>query len=402
MTILLLQSELGRLRGGGENFTRNLFATMARRGHRMEAAFVADRKGRYPFAAPPGVEPIPLRGWWSRNLGQTTLSSIGRVLPRRDRIGARWGQLQDACAWRVVRWHDRRFKDRVERQLGRRWADFDAVYVHGNAELAAAVAHRRPTVLRLPGPLTEEYEPLLRSIQAVCANGDALVRIRQFLGEDAVELPIGLDVDLFTPGPTEVRSTRGWAAHDFVIGYVGRLTRVKGVDLLAMAFRELQAIVTEARLLIVGSGPEEDSIRSILTEALAKGSAHIEPDLGPDHLPPWYRAMDLFVLPSRYENFSNALLEAIACGRPFLVSDIGGNRVLAGTNAGWSFESNSLPSLVAKLRQLHHQRSTLSRMGHSARAEIGARYNWVKTAEHLESILQRICVTASRHRTVGT
>src|SRR5215475_9094251 len=81
MKVLVLHSELGVLRGGGENFTRNLFAAFAARGHHVAAAFVADRHGRYPIPLPSFIEPMPIRGWWSRKLGQATLSSMSNCLP---------------------------------------------------------------------------------------------------------------------------------------------------------------------------------------------------------------------------------------------------------------------------------------------------------------------------------
>src|SRR5207247_861061 len=147
--------------------------------------------------------------------------------------------------------------------FARRWDDFDAVYVHSDPILASKVSQYRPTVLRLPGPVTAELTPMLRAVHAVCANGDALVRVRAFLGDHVVELPIGLDVQVFTPGASSVRSTLGWAEHHCVVGYVGRLTLLKGVDLLAAAFREIAQDAPDARLLIVGSGVEERHIRTV-------------------------------------------------------------------------------------------------------------------------------------------
>src|ERR1700754_3860811 len=96
MKVLVLQSELGVLRGGGENFTRNLFTAFAGRGHHVAAAFVADRQGRFPFPLPSCIEPLPLRGWWSRKAGQATLSTITSRLPSGGRVRASWDCVQEA------------------------------------------------------------------------------------------------------------------------------------------------------------------------------------------------------------------------------------------------------------------------------------------------------------------
>src|SRR5262249_49645918 len=141
-----------------------------------------------------------------------------------------------------------------------------------------------------------------------------------------------------------------WRDHHRVVGYVGRLTHLKGVDLLAAAFSEVSRNAADARLLIVGNGEEERYIRSVLASELAGGIVHIEPDVNHAQLPNWYRAMDVLVMPSRYENQSNALLEGMACAVPFLASDVGGNKQLANTGAGWLFQSESLSSLVESIR----------------------------------------------------
>ena len=293
--------------------------------------------GRYPILLPAKIRPIPLAGYWSRKLGQETLSNVARWMPQGTQLQAQWNRVQAAICWRTVRWHDRRFTRRIELEFGGRWKEFDAVYVHGSAVLASKIARYRPTVLRLPGPVSADLAPVLRAVHAVCANGDALSQIREFLGDHATELPVGLDSDIFKPGPSWVRQRLGWTENHWVVGYVGRLAHVKGIDLLADAFRKIRKTIPHARLLVIGSGEEEGKLRTDLNAELMEGLVHIESDVPHELLADWYRAMDLFVMPSRYENYSNAVLEALACGVPFLVSDVGGNRRLAETEGGWLF-----------------------------------------------------------------
>ncbi len=293
MRVLVLHSELGTLRGGGENFTRNLFASFVTLGHQVKAAFAANPLGRYPFCLPAGVEAIPIRGWWSENLGQATLSAVGRRLSARRSLRSNWDYAQNALAWRTFQWTNRRFQRRIVREIEKTVRDIDVVYVHCNPFLAKEMARIRPTVLRLPGPLTSESLPVLRNIHAVCANGDALKRIRTFLGEWALELPVGLDERLFTPGPASMRAALGWTFEHKVIGYVGRLSRIKGVDLLAESFRALSQQVAHARLLIIGNGEEEKNVRAALKFEIARGRVHLAGDVAHEKLPEWYRAMDV-------------------------------------------------------------------------------------------------------------
>jgi glycosyltransferase involved in cell wall biosynthesis len=386
MRILILHSELGVLRGGGENFTRNLFTALAKRGHRITAAFVADRAGNYQIPLPSGIEPVPIRGSWSRQRGQATLTALGRYLASSGWRRKQWDRVQDALSWRVIRRHNRRFRTRAEQEFMTRWSDFDLAYVHGDTLLAGRVARYCPTVLRLPGPVTHDLEPILRGVHVVCANGDALVRIRTFLGDHALELPLGVDSDIFRPGPSPVRAALNWTDAQTVFGYVGRLTFLKGVDLLVSAFQQVRMRVPNARLLIIGSGEMGTAIRSTLTADLAQQVVHIEPDLEHRQLAEWYRAMDFLVLPSRYENFSNALLEAVSCGIPVLASDVGGNAMLA-KRAGTLFPPSSARALSECLQAAARETPAMKRRAESVSSQVRAQYDWTASARRLESIV---------------
>jgi len=314
------------------------------------------------------------------------------LLTARRSLRLKWDYAQNALAWRTFQWNNRRFKRKIINQIERAVRDIDVVYVHSNPFLASEVSQFRPTVLRLPGPLTSELLPVLRNIHAVCANGDALKRIRGFLGEGAIELPVGLDHRLFTPGVDSRRASLRWNSEHMVVGYVGRLSHIKGIDLLAEGFRELSKKRSDVRLLIIGTGEEDRNLKAILKAEIMRGVVHFTGDVPHEDLPEWYRVMDLLVMPSRYENYSNAILEGLACGVPFAGSDVGGNRALYETGAGWLFEPDSVQSLVVALGGALADPDSLKSRGEKARAHILGRYSWQATARRLEDIIHSLPV----------
>jgi glycosyltransferase involved in cell wall biosynthesis len=166
------------------------------------------------------------------------------------------------------------------------------------------------------------------------------------------------------------------------------LAYIKGVDLLVKAFKRVRESVPALRLLIIGSGEEEKKLRSGLNSELVEGIAHIEADVPHDILADWYRAMDLFVMPSRYENYSNAVLEAMACGIPFLASDIGGNRCLTNTGGGRFFCPGSADSLAQTISCIADNPCLAKSRGVLNGEKVRQTYSWETSAKRLEELFQ--------------
>ncbi|WP_418958801.1 glycosyltransferase [Streptomyces tritici] len=100
---------------------------------------------------------------------------------------------------------------------------------------------------------------------------------------------------------------------------VGRLCRQKGQDVLLRAWPEVVERVPGARLVLVGDGPDEQRLRAAAPASVRFAGAVAD-------TAPWYRRADLVVLPSRWEGMALAPLEAMATGRPVVVTDVDGAR----------------------------------------------------------------------------
>ena len=105
--------------------------------------------------------------------------------------------------------------------------------------------------------------------------------------------------------------------------------------------------------------------------------AHVPGVVEPEELPAYYRAADLYVSASRSDGSSISLLEAMASGRPALVSDIPGNKewVRSGEN-GWLFSDGDVEELATDLVKAASSRSELADMGAQARRIVEARGDW--------------------------
>lgn len=112
--------------------------------------------------------------------------------------------------------------------------------------------------------------------------------------------------------------------------FVGRLAPEKGLDVLIAAWPLVRAQYPQARLTLIGEGPQRPALEEMvrtLGMMLGPGQAIDMPGAAPEPSE-MMRGADLFILPSREEGMSIALLEAMALGIPLVASSIAGNRRL--------------------------------------------------------------------------
>lgn len=154
--------------------------------------------------------------------------------------------------------------------------------------------------------------------------------LRRYYGaraESIHRVPCGIDTELFRPRDRAVaRATLGLPADAPVILWVGRLEKLKGVDILVEAMGQLAE--RDFTLLIVGGDQRAEGLRADLEEqANAAGIARnlrFEGAVAHDELPEYYSAADICVVPSYYESFGLVAVEAMACGTPVVASRVGG------------------------------------------------------------------------------
>lgn len=227
------------------------------------------------------------------------------------------------------------------RRLGRVLASVrpDLVHAHSaKAGLAArlAVRGRVPTVFQphawsfeavggVPAVLARAWERrgARWSSRVICVSEAERARgERAGIGGRWAVVPNGVDTERFRPG--DARAARVQVLPDVPPGdplvvCVGRLCRQKGQDVLLDAWETVRRRVPRARLVLVGDGPERERLAARAPGSVCFAGAVADPV-------PWYAAADLVVLPSRWEGMALAPLEAMACGRAVLLSDVDGAR----------------------------------------------------------------------------
>jgi glycosyltransferase involved in cell wall biosynthesis len=114
----------------------------------------------------------------------------------------------------------------------------------------------------------------------------------------------------------------------FIIVTAGRLVPWKGFIMLVDIMPKILTVMPDAKLYIIGSGPEEERIAGHIARHNLQNSVHTLGSLPKDTLTVYMTAADVFCLNTGYEGFSHQLIEALALGVPVITTDAGGNREL--------------------------------------------------------------------------
>lgn len=182
----------------------------------------------------------------------------------------------------------------------------------------------------------------------------------------------------------DFRKELGIPSEDMIFLFAGKLEKKKNPELLANTFLRLNP--KNCHLLFVGNGPLEN----ILKEKFIHPRIHFMDFQNQQLMPSVYKMADVFVLPSQGpgETWGLAVNEAMACGKPVLVSDKCGcapDLVEDGVT-GYVFKSNDEEDLTSKIACMIDQKDVLKKMGKSAFERIQG-WSFEKIAEAVEEVV---------------
>ena len=261
----------------------------------------------------------------------------------------------------------------AKRLMGHR---YDVVHAHNVPSAPAMRIARGGRVLTLHGVFSEQVGYLhgglagrlgawaerkaLEWADTVTAVSRGVAERYRSLGFDVLHVPNAIDLADLPEGRTRLSERQ--------VVYCGRLSREKGVDLLIEAIQRV-----DANLVVVGGGPLERELRE-----LARGDPRVR-FTGP--LPrgealKLVKGSDVFVLPSRHEGLSTALLEAMAMGVPVVATRVGGNVELVEHGVTGLLVEPEPSQLAGAISLLLEDRSLARRLAENAAKIARERYSW--------------------------
>jgi len=307
------------------------------------------------------------------------------------------------------------FIEAIKREI----SNYDVAHVHEyRSYMSLAVnhyakKHRTPLVLQAHGqlPIVGSWKilkitydilfgyKLLKNASGVIALTQIEAKQYENMGvpkEKIFIVPNGIDLAEFSNMPFKgtFRKKYGVPENKGIILYLGRIHWIKGVDILVRAYALLAKQPGFKDAILVVAGPDDgylDRVKSLVRElGISNSVLFTGPLYGRDKLSAYVDA-EFVVLPSRYETFPNVVLEAYACAKPVIASNVEAmpDIVLNG-ETGLLFRAGNEKELAGALAHLLENPKEAERMGRNARKLAEEKYSIDKIAAELEKVYEEV------------
>jgi len=205
-------------------------------------------------------------------------------------------------------------------------------------------------------------------------------------------IPIGVDIKEFYPiEDISFKKLIGWEDSPLILT-VARLHPNKGLHYLIKAMKSVIKIVPSAKLLILGKGELYHPLQNLVMKLNLENHIRFYTEPIPnDEMLTVYSSCDIFALPSIIEPFGRALLEALACGKPAIVTNIGGPRdIIVDGKTGFLVQPGAIKRLAARLIYVLTHHDLAEELGVNARRRVKEEYNWQIIAEKYEKVYSQL------------
>ena len=203
-----------------------------------------------------------------------------------------------------------------------------------------------------------------------------------------------VEVDRLLAGPAGERAALGLDQASPVVGYVARISPQKGLEDFVRSMRLVADAVPAARFVLVGDAPAgEEGLKARLNELIASlglGDRLVMPGYRNDAVA-LMRAFDVYVSTALWEGLPFTLLEAMACRKPIVATDVGGNNdLVVDGETGYLVPVGDHGALAGRVRQLLDDPGLRRRLGEAGRQRVEDRFSIGYMVRETSALYERV------------
>ena len=216
----------------------------------------------------------------------------------------------------------------------------------------------------------------------------ALVAFENFPGNKIKVIYNGIDDSRYLiPKDENLEKSLGTNEEHPILGTVARLDSIKNQTMMIRALKIIHQRYPKTFLIIVGDGPERETLESIVKELQLTSRVIFAGFREDAHL--FYKIMDIFLLTSFSEGTAITLLEAMAAGLPCIATNVGGNpEIVVDKETGFLVTNDDAHDLAEKICILLDNEDAMTKMGKAARRRFEQNYTIDKMVEAYERLYE--------------
>ncbi|TET63444.1 glycosyltransferase family 1 protein [Candidatus Bathyarchaeota archaeon] len=189
-------------------------------------------------------------------------------------------------------------------------------------------------------------------------------------------IPLGVDTDVFSPAEKTIHK------NSYEILYAGYLYRLKGVEYLIRALALVAKEQRDVRLRVVGEGPDRSRLVALAKSFDLEENVRFEGFVPHTQIVRYYQHCNIFCFPTLGEPFGKVVLEAMACGKPVIASNVGGPAdIIEDKRTGFLIPPAQPGILAETILGLLVDQKKRKKIGANARTAIAQSYSWESIAE---------------------
>lgn len=246
-------------------------------------------------------------------------------------------------------------------------------------------------------------------------RADAVTTICEGLRQDIVArgipehkvtvIPNAVDIEKFSVGGTgdaALRQQLGLTGHR-IIGFIGSFYAYEGLDLLLQAFPTILRGAPDARLLLVGGGPQDNKLKHLAAELGIQDKIIFTGRVPHDQVQRYYDLVDILAYPRHSMRLTELVtplkpLEAMAQGRLLVASDVGGHKeLIQDGKTGILFKAEDPLALANAVLRLLAEESRWPELRSAARQFVETERNWPKSVSNYVAIYNRLAGKSARN-----
>ena len=203
-------------------------------------------------------------------------------------------------------------------------------------------------ILNIAGKSIVKKADCIRAVSSLVK--DDLVSKIGISRERIVTFPVFTNIDKFMSSSKTTMVRDKYKRFDSIVIFIGSLIRRKNIEAFINAASEVVKSHPRTLFLIIGEGPEKMRLLNMVDRLGLRQNVKFKGKVAHQYLPSYYQASNLFVLPSKEDGWGLVVVEALASGRPVIVSNACGTKdIVDRANCGFVFPTNRPDILAQKI-----------------------------------------------------